>query len=351
MKTMEEKIKKQIVSAVATVLTEWFAAHPSREDELEKALSFAELENGKLQNRLTEMNSKYEDLQKELEELKSHNQAQDKSDTKPSLPAPSRKGKDEGLIKHEKFDDILWCVKENEPVMLVGPAGTGKNVIAEQVANELGLDFYMLSKISEDYQVKGFVNANGEYETTPFVNAFTKGGVLFSDEIDACNENALMTMQTATANGYIDLPKMGMVHAHPDFRIIAAANTAGNGADETYTSRNVLDAATLDRYAYKGIEYDKRIELKCAGGDKELVEFARDLRKAYEKCNYTRGIISYRGISKFKKFESRFGIDEALKMSIIKGMSDDDREMIGRQLTCYNKYALAFKKSAKRVAA
>lgn len=68
MKTMEEKFKKQIVSAVATVLTEYYAQHPSREDELEKALSIAESNNKDLTNRLLELHEMYERLEDKCEE-------------------------------------------------------------------------------------------------------------------------------------------------------------------------------------------------------------------------------------------------------------------------------------------
>ena len=42
---------------------------------------------------------------------------------------------------HDAFQDVLEWVSLNEPVYLVGPAGSGKTTMAEQVAESLGLDF------------------------------------------------------------------------------------------------------------------------------------------------------------------------------------------------------------------
>lgn len=50
-------------------------------------------------------------------------------------------------ITHEKFDEVLTYIANNEHVYLHGPAGSGKNVLAEQVANALGLKFYSASTL------------------------------------------------------------------------------------------------------------------------------------------------------------------------------------------------------------
>ena len=54
---------------------------------------------------------------------------------------PQTGGSTEGEVTHEKFETVLNFVLANEPVMLVGPAGTGKNVICKQIANIMNLPF------------------------------------------------------------------------------------------------------------------------------------------------------------------------------------------------------------------
>jgi MoxR-like ATPase len=47
---------------------------------------------------------------------------------------------------------------------------------------------------------------------------------------------------------------------HEDFRMVATANTFGNGASRQYVGRNQLDAATLDRFTVITWDIDNRIE-------------------------------------------------------------------------------------------
>ena len=71
-------------------------------------------------------------------------------------------------IAHEQLDTILKFVAMDEPVMLVGPAGTGKNVIAKQVADSLGLNFYFSNAVTQEYKITGYGDANGEFVKTQF---------------------------------------------------------------------------------------------------------------------------------------------------------------------------------------
>ena len=47
--------------------------------------------------------------------------------------------KNDGVVKHEKYEQIKTCLECNIPVYLAGPAGSGKNFTVEQIADELGL--------------------------------------------------------------------------------------------------------------------------------------------------------------------------------------------------------------------
>lgn len=50
---------------------------------------------------------------------------------------------------HEKFDEVANIVNLDIPVYLTGKAGTGKNVICQQVAEALGLDFYFTNAVTQ----------------------------------------------------------------------------------------------------------------------------------------------------------------------------------------------------------
>ena len=232
-------------------------------------------------------------------------------------------------VTHDKFDEILKFVAMDEPVMLVGNAGTGKNVIASQVAKALGLEFYFSNAITQEYKLTGFVDAMGNYQKTQFYDAFTKGGLFLLDEMDASIPEALIILNCAIANRYFDFPKVGRVYAHKDFRVIACANTYGTGASTEYVGRNQLDGASLNRFALVEVGYDPRIEEFSAHGNKDVLEFCRNFRKACDN-NGTHTIVSYRDISRLAKMidGAKLDVKSALRSCVIKGLENDSLRMI-----------------------
>ena len=209
---------------------------------------------------------------------------------------------------HEKFEQIVKFVANNEPVFLTGPAGSGKNVLCQQVAKALGLNFYFSNAVTQEYKITGFTDAMGIFHESQFYKAFKNGGLFMLDEMDASIPEVLVILNAAIANRYFDFPApIGYVEAHPDFRVVAAGNTFGLGANYEYVGRNQLDMASLDRFAVVKIDYDRGIEMNVAQGNGELVDFADDIRKAAEKSGI-RFIVSYRAIGRIAKLESLLGI-------------------------------------------
>ena len=175
---------------------------------------------------------------------------------------------------HPKFEQVLPCVSNNIPVYLFGPAGTGKTTLAKQVAESLNLDFYCVSALQFKHEFEGFVDAGGKYQATDFYRAFTGGGIFMLDEIDSTAAEVLVAFNNALANGFYTFPgEIGKQEAHKDFRIIAAGNTIGLGADSAYNGRFQLDASTRDRFAFIEVEYIREIEAALARNDYELVDF------------------------------------------------------------------------------
>lgn len=225
-------------------------------------------------------------------------------------------------VRHSKYDEIKTCIECNIPVYLYGPAGSGKNHTLEDIAWDLGLDFYFTNSVQQEYKITGFIDAGGVYHETEFYKSFKYGGVFFLDEMDASIPEVLVLLNAAIANGYFEFPN-GKIFAHEDFRVVAAGNTIGCGADEMYTGRLVLDQATLDRFAVIEFGYDERIEMKLSKGNKELVEFIHDIRKQSEEKGI-RCTFSYRCISMVTKLEEAdMGILNILRIAVFKGLDKD----------------------------
>ena len=248
----------------------------------------------------------------------------------------------EGLF-HKQYDTILKIVSESIPLMLVGPAGSGKNHTLEQIAESLDLNFYFSNAITQEYKLTGFIDAGGKYHETEFYKSFVNGGLFFFDEIDASCAEALIIINAALANGYFDFPN-GRANAHPDFKVVAAANTFGHGADMTYVGRNQLDGATLDRFAVLEFGYDEDVEKSLAYND-ELYQFIVELRRVI-LSKQLRYIVSMRAtINASKMMRAGIDIPVIMKTVITKAMTKDDINSIVRDMNISGEWYTAFKRA------
>ena len=166
----------------------------------------------------------------------------------------------------------LWrlTVKASQNVLLIGPAGSGKTMLAAQLAELLRLPFSSVSctmGMSES-QLSGWLLPVGdggrfEYVPAPFVESLQTPSVFLLDELDAADPNVLMLLNSVMSNGFLTIPhKLGSptVLRHPGSIVVAGANTTGSGADDLYSARAALDAATVDRFYPMAVDYDAGYE-------------------------------------------------------------------------------------------
>ena len=186
-------------------------------------------------------------------------------------------------IAHFMTERIAQVANLGIHQMLVGPAGGGKTTCAEKVAEILNLKFYPVSVGPQTTKsdLLGFVDAAGNYHSTPLREAFEHGGLLLLDEVDAANAGVLTIINSLLANGYCAFPD-AIVQKNESFRCICACNTYGRGADRQYVGRNQLDAATLDRFAVVDFEYDEAMELALAGNADWTKKVQRWRKRAFD---------------------------------------------------------------------
>lgn len=250
----------------------------------------------------------------------------------------------EGLT-HPKFERVLKYVANHHNVYLYGPAGSGKNVICEQVAQALGVPFYYQNTIITKFDVTGYKNAAGEFEETEFYKAWTQGGVFMLDEADNASAEALVTLNAALANGYYSFPGIGRVECSKDFYCVAAGNTNGQGATDEYCGRYKMDESSRDRFAFVDIDYNPEIEGGICGGHKDVLDFVRELRGICKEQRISL-ICGYRAIKNLAMF---YDDDAAAIIDdfILKGAEKDTVREIARRLEGGNKYCEAFRKLAE----
>ena len=253
-------------------------------------------------------------------------------------------GRTEGGFYHEKFEEVLSYVQLDEPIMLIGPAGSGKNYAIGQIAQALGLHMYYTNNASNEFKLTGFIDAGGNYRDTEFYKAFKNGGVFFLDEIDNSDPSALIVINSALANGYMAFPHE-TIDRHPNFRMVAAANTWGKGSDLQYVGRNALDGATLDRFDNVFFDYDRKLEAKLYPNDK-ILEFMWSFRDATESTKIPH-IVSTRGIGKvYKKEINGIPVEAILRTNVVRNLGRDDlNTLLGsmRNIAEDNKFFVAAK--------
>ena len=205
----------------------------------------------------------------------------EESKAAPGAPeVPSQDSSDEfdallkasGITTPHRMLEKVWrlTAKGRMNVMLVGPAASGKTMLAEQVAQLMRVPFASLSctmGMSES-QLTGWLLPVGEggrfdYVAAPFVKCLSQPSVFLLDEMDAGDPNALMIMNSVASNGFLTIPhklENPTVQRHTDSILIAGCNTVGAGADAMYSARSALDGATLDRFYTLEIGYDEAYE-------------------------------------------------------------------------------------------
>lgn len=247
-------------------------------------------------------------------------ECEDKEITIPEIIAQAETS---GEVHHEKYELIKTCLQCGIPVYLAGPAGSGKNHTVEQIARELGWNFYFSNSVQQEYKLTGFIDAGGRFHETEFFKACMDENecVFFLDEMDASIPEVLVLLNAAIANGYFEFPSGRVDFSHVHF--VAAGNTVGSGADDMYTGRMVLDQATLDRFAIIEFNYSLRIELAITKNNTQLVEFIHHMREEAASKGI-RATFSYRCMSMITKLENAgMDLETAITIAIVKGMDKD----------------------------
>lgn len=228
-------------------------------------------------------------------------------------------------VQHKNFPMLVQVLSQRINCLMVGQAGSGKTMGAEKAAEALGLKYYTISVGAQTTKTEffGYMDATGKYVRTLFREAFEFGGVFLLDEMDAGNANVIVSINQALANGITAFPD-GMVPKHPDFILVATANTWGNGTSREYVGRNQLDASTLDRFAFIEWSYDEDLEEALVENKKWLREVRRVRQIVADKK--IRQVISPRAsITGSKLLAAGLEWNAVKEMVLLKSMNESER--------------------------
>ena len=296
-----------------------------------------------------EMSAQISILNSEIEKLK--NELKNKPTTTGTTVNITIEGKTTTkvieAIVNPNAEELVDYLKEGENVFLWGPAGAGKNVLGEQLAEMLCVAFYYMNTVYTKYDITGFTDAQGNYIPTAVINWLKdpNGGVMFFDEMCTNSPEANTAINALLANKYIVLQNGEVLKMSPRHYVVAADNTNGLGATEEYNGRYKMDESTRDRFAFFFINYDAAVEESIVGDKKDILDFVRELRKVTKECNISL-VLGYRCINRLVKFYTRDAA-RTIEHNILKGMEQDTINEIASRLNGTTKWHKAFKSLVK----
>lgn len=233
------------------------------------------------------------------------------------------------------FDSILAYAANGNPVMMTGPAGTGKGFIARNVAKSCNAEFFEVNAVKNSYDLTGFVDANSRFVRTPFYDACKsvsegKAAVFLFDEMDCSEPEVLKVFNEALSSKEFTFPNDERL-SFDDLIVLCACNTFGTGSDDMYCGCQ-LDASTLDRFVMVKVDYNRNVEMRIAQYDEELVDFI-DLFRLQTEKNGLPFIVSYRSLKRIVSMRGLLPLKQIMKECLVKSMADDDLKNILNNMT------------------
>ncbi|WP_227485266.1 MULTISPECIES: AAA family ATPase [unclassified Acidithiobacillus] len=235
---------------------------------------------------------------------------------------------------------------------LSGPAGAGKTSLPEQMAARLGHGCTTLSCNSrtEKADIVGYIgleDSKTAFIEGPLVRAMREGEWIVFDEGDALPPSVTITLNRVLEGSPLAIPETGdVIYPHADFRVAFTGNTRGRG-DTTgqFRSRNVQDAAVLDRFLFVEVDYPTSQEElniiagKCPNLPEDvaaiLVQLAGETRNAHMAGELsapisTRGLVRIASILEAGVF-AKLGdanLWESIAFGFADGLGPDESEGI-----------------------
>jgi len=272
-----------------------------------------------------------------------------------ALETKMKKKEEQGEIYHKKVKEIAIDLMEGDWPYLWGPSGTGKSFMIKQVADLLDMNLMKAGKITEPYSVLGYNDPQGRFCITPTFMSALYGYLLSLDEFDNGNPDTQVVLNDIYSEllNKIENPQelcevmFGTdvpVDIHPNFRMIAAGNTSGEGENSVFSSRGKIDESIQERQSPIYIDYDNRVEERILINYPAWYNFIVSFRKVCADYAERNGLESPQGttttrdaaaIKKYIEHNSK-SLDQIIAEKFIQIKDSEYRKSLGKAIaSCY----------------
>jgi MoxR-like ATPase len=189
---------------------------------------------------------------------------------------------------------IMAALQAGKHIFLEGPPGTSKSTVLKAIADHMGTQCCLVTGNS-DLTTSKLIGYFDPAETlskgykpeyfTPgsLLNAMQQGSYLYIEEFNRLPDETTNVFVTVMSEKKLNVPRLGIVESHPDFRIIAALNPL----DDIGISR--ISRALKDRFSSIRMDYQSEkeeveiVRKRTTLDTNEIIELAvaiaRDTRK------------------------------------------------------------------------
>ena len=218
-------------------------------------------------------------------------------------PAPGSPPPVVGLRRERQ---VLTVVLETgRHVVIEGPPGTGKSTLLRDIARQAGRDVVFVEGNAEltparlvgqydpaQVLAEGYVTAS--FADGPLLQAMRGGALLYLEEFNRIPEETLNVLITVLTEGEIAVPRLGLVRADADFRLIAAMNPF-DAIGTARVSQAIADRICRVVLGYQDASAEQAITTAVTGENGRVTEFAVTLTRATRTHRDVRMGASVRG--------------------------------------------------------
>jgi cobaltochelatase CobS len=277
------------------------------------------------------------------------------------------------FLMPEYSETILKLIQSGKPILLVGPNGSGKTRLVQELAKRnqqkvrrVNLDgsltpeaFLGATKVRTKISKDGAPQTETYFQQGPVTLAMQEGSWLILDEVDKAQPEYLCSLHPIAediSNPIILLDDGGRaVHPHPSFRIIATANTMGQ-ADEFSSGyapgTSPMNQAFIDRFSIFKVTFPPNEEEIINGflHNEELaskfIEVAKLTRQATSRGEVTHFDFSTRRlISLATTFSVLSCLKDAFELELLSRLPEATRSLVESFIS--NVFGSAWKESTE----